>query len=84
MLFRSGGGGSDLYHDLVTQYRNDYGPHELLSHEAESGEEAASKYLHSLGIPGIKYLDASSRSDGDGTRNFVLFDPSIAKIVGRE
>ena len=24
-----------------------------------------------------------SRGAGEGTRNFVLFDPSIAKIIGR-
>ena len=46
----------------------------------------ASLHLHSLGIPGIKYLDASSRGSDEKnpSRNFVLFDPSIAKIVERE
>ena len=38
------------------------------------GQQAASEYLNSLGIPGIKYLDGSSRADGKGTRNYVVFD----------
>ena len=33
----------------------------------------ASSALMSRGIPGIKYYDGSSRSAGEGTRNFVLF-----------
>lgn len=43
--------------------------------------EAASKYLHSLGINGIKYLDGSSRSAGDGSYNYVVFDDNAADIV---
>lgn len=34
---------------------------------------AASEYLMSQGIPGIKYLDNQSRAAGQGTRNFVVF-----------
>jgi len=44
----------------------------------------ASAALHQLGIPGVKYLDAGSRGKGEGSRNFVLFDPSIAKIIGKD
>ena len=44
----------------------------------------ASRYIQSLGIPGIKYLDAASRAKGEGTRNMVVFDPNDAKIIGRE
>lgn len=47
-------------------------------------QKAASEYLNSLGIPGIKYLDQGSRAAGNGTRNFVIFDPDIAKIVGKK
>ena len=35
--------------------------------------EALSAALMNQGIPGIKYLDATSRSAGKGTRNFVVF-----------
>lgn len=44
----------------------------------------ASEYLRSLGIPGIRYLDGGSRAAGEGTRNFVIFDPEYAKILKRE
>lgn len=42
--------------------------------------EAAAK-LNEAGVPGIKYLDAGSRSAGDGSRNYVVFDPKIIEIV---
>jgi len=42
--------------------------------ESMSGDvSAASAKLRELGIPGIKYLDATSRGAGTGTRNFVTF-----------
>ncbi len=40
--------------------------------------------LRELGIPGLKYLDGQSRSDGKGTRNLVLFDDKIPKILKKE
>jgi GNAT superfamily N-acetyltransferase len=45
-----------------------------------SGEQAA-EVLKGKGIPGIKYLDQVSRSDGAGTRNFVVFDEKLISIV---
>jgi hypothetical protein len=48
------------------------------------GDRAASEFLASAGIPGIKYLDQGSRASGKGTYNFVVFDPKLAKILGRE
>ncbi len=50
----------------------------------EYGKEAYSKALANAGIPGIKYLDQGSRAGGQGTRNFVIFDENIPKIVGKE
>lgn len=57
-----------------------------LTYEAsEKGlPKAASEYLNSLGIPGLKYLDAKSRRAGEGTRNFVVFDDAIPKVLKRE
>jgi len=42
--------------------------------------------LQQSGIPGIKYLDHDSRllGTGKGTRNFVVFDETLPKIIGRE
>lgn len=44
-------------------------------------DEAASEYLHSLGIRGIKYLDGSSRNDGEGTYNYVIFNDRDVDIT---
>jgi len=42
----------------------------------------AKKLLES-GLKGIKYLDASSRSAGEGSRNYVVFDPKDIEIMRR-
>jgi hypothetical protein len=59
--------GRHLYEDLV----EDYSP------------EEASKFLQDTDIHGIKYLDASSRSKGEGTRNYVVFDPKRIDVKRR-
>ncbi len=43
--------------------------------------QAVSDYLHSLGIRGIKYLDNASRSQGEGARNYVIFDDKDVTIT---
>ncbi len=43
--------------------------------------KVAQENLQAKGIPGIKYLDAGSRTAGDGSRNYVVFDDSIISIV---
>jgi hypothetical protein len=45
--------------------------------------KAASEFLKSIGIKGIKYLDQGSRGVGEGTYNYVIFDPSIIQIVSK-
>jgi hypothetical protein len=40
-----------------------------------------SKALADAGIPGIKYLDGGSRSAGDGTNNFVVFNDKHLEIT---
>jgi hypothetical protein len=37
--------------------------------------------LGEAGIPGIKYLDQGSRTAGDGSRNYVVFDDKLIDIV---
>lgn len=39
--------------------------------------------LSQAGIPGIRYLDQGSRSAGDGSRNYVVFDENLINIVRR-
>lgn len=60
--------GGDFYRQLV---------------DGMGGNKSASEYLHSKGIPGIKYLDQGSREAGKGTRNFVLFSDKDVKILER-
>jgi hypothetical protein len=57
--------------------------YEMLSTRLGS-QQAASERLRELGIPGIRYLDGLSRTVGEGTRNYVMFDPSTAKITKRD
>lgn len=40
-----------------------------------------SEKLNNSGIPGIRYLDGSSRNAGQGTSNFVLFDDQLPRIT---
>ena len=47
-------------------------------------ESAASEALRQAGIPGIRYLDQMSRGAEEGTRNLVLFDESLARILERK
>lgn len=41
----------------------------------------ASILLQSAGIPGIRYLDGNSRTDGQGSYNYVIFDESKIQIT---
>lgn len=47
------------------------------------GEDDASTFLRKQGIPGIRYLDGGSRSAGQGSSNFVVFDPEMIRILER-
>lgn len=55
--------------------------HQRLSNKL--GEEGARKALSDAGIPGIRYLDGGSRTAGEGTSNYVLFDDQLARILER-
>jgi hypothetical protein len=39
--------------------------------------------LRDAGVPGIRYFDAGSRSHGEGTRNYVVFDDKLIDMVRR-
>jgi hypothetical protein len=43
--------------------------------------QEVSQALGQYGIKGVKYLDQSSRVEGKGTSNFVVFDPNTVKIL---
>lgn len=46
-------------------------------------QQAASLLLQDAGIRGIRYLDSGSRGAGQGTYNYVTFDPSRVKVLER-
>lgn len=52
-------------------------------YEGMNMHQAAAAYLRKLGIPGIKYLDQGSRSGGEGTHNFVMFNDADVAIKAR-
>ena len=52
--------------------------------QTSGSDQAASEYLNSLGIRGIKYLDNPSRGAGEGTYNYVTFNPAEEAIITHE
>lgn len=80
MIERFGSGassadGGQVYKNLAWEFKNA---------GSKTPDADASQFLSNLGIPGIKYFDSGSRSAGNGTRNFVIFDGDTAKILKRE
>lgn len=72
-------------YDRLMQARSDTVDVNATNLEGARGMQAiASDELRRAGVPGIKYFDAMSRKPGEGTRNFVIFDPDIVKILNRE
>ncbi len=58
--------GEEFYLSIISELRSD---------------QAASEFLNSLGIKGIKYLDGDSRFDGEGSYNYVIFDDAAINIL---
>jgi hypothetical protein len=53
-------------------------------HEGEyGGDRAASELLAKAGIPGIKFLDGSSRTKGEGSHNYVIFDDKHVEVKAK-
>ena len=61
-------GGGDFYKTLTRKLASD---------------KAASEYLHSIGIRGIKYLDGNSRGANEGSHNYVIFDDADIEITAK-
>ena len=47
---------------------------------AKIKEQEVVDAFRKAGIPGIKYLDQGSRTAGEGTRNYVVFDAALIEI----
>lgn len=72
----SGTSGANLYKEVVFEFKNAGHPNPA---------QAATDWLRENGIPGIRHLDAGSRSAGQGTSNFVVFpgNEGLLTIVER-
>lgn len=69
--------GSALYAELANSL-----PIPGLPYSGKGSQKAASEYLASIGVVGSRYLDADSRSGGEGTHNYVVWDqPTLDRIA---
>jgi len=76
--------GQRIYRDVTLPSRAEAeaaGRSRVLETVARPQNAAESQFLNAAGIPGIKYLDQGSRSAGEGSRNYVVFDDSLIKIL---
>jgi hypothetical protein len=54
---------------------------DTLYRQFSTNPREASQALRDAGVPGIKYLDQGSRSTGEGSRNYVVFNDKLIDIV---
>lgn len=78
--------GSSLYDALARKFGKErtFGPQnkpDLQWTDVVPDYQAASEYLRSIGIPGHRYLDQGSRGAGEGTYNYVIYDPELIKVL---
>ena len=76
--------GGDAYKELATALTREKGQQDIRKTGGSAmGEQdaLASQFLKEAGIPGIKYLDGSSRSKGEGDYNYVIFDEADVQIT---
>ena len=70
----TGTSGEHLYKEIARELGNP---------AVKNASPDASAWLAANGIPGIRYLDGGSRSAGQGSSNFVAFDPEMIRILER-
>jgi site-specific DNA-cytosine methylase len=76
--------GSWLYHATAKIISSATSKTEDFSRTASTNEfKLASEALAKVGIPGIRYLDGTSRKQGEGTYNYVVFDENLIKILDK-
>lgn len=80
--------GRDIYEHMQARLMSVHGrtiAREIAPQGANGGAaEIASKFLHSVGVRGIKYLDGSSRDRGEGNYNYVIFNDQDVEITSYE
>ncbi|WP_045861640.1 hypothetical protein [Teredinibacter purpureus] len=85
--------GRQFYEELVNEIESldnkswHYASRKLISEGKDIADytepEIVSKYLNSIGIPGLKFLDQNSRSNGLGSSNYVVFDENNVSVISR-
>jgi len=73
--------GERIYRQLSQKKAREKRPGEIFEGGNEKDDKAASEYLGSIGIKGIRYLDGSSCAAGEGSHNYVIFDDNDIKIT---
>lgn len=68
--------GSDLPVEILTSRSGTWPRNGMSQYDPE-----ISAVFRDAGIPGIKYLDQGSRSAGEGSRNYVVFDANLIEIL---
>lgn len=68
--------GSDLPVEILTSRSGTWPRNGMSQYDPE-----ISAVFRDAGIPGIKYLDQGSRSAGEGSRNYVVFDANVIEIL---
>ncbi|MGY3393431.1 hypothetical protein ACVWW6_006022 [Bradyrhizobium sp. USDA 3311] len=80
-VFRGGAiTGRELYEHLAAEQLRARRAEQDGVHRSQ-GYLGASAALAEAGIPGIKYFDKKSRAQGEGTRNFVVFNDKHIEIT---
>lgn len=75
--------GSEIYADITRKNVQPYVDKGVEVLDFDKGQKGASKFLSWRGIPGIKYLDGTSRGKGEGAYNYVIFDDSLVKVQAK-
>ena len=78
--------GKDIVDAITDKFVNEDAPWQMIGKTPDDVyrvQQATSEYLGRAGIPGIRYLDGDSRSAGEGSYNYVMFDDKPLEIVER-
>ena len=68
--------GNQMYYTLADKLAKEAGE----GAGSGGGQKLASKALAKEGIPGHKFLDGGSRSKGEGSHNYVIYDPDTSGV----
>lgn len=87
--FTKGGTGSVVMHQVRDEATGEVlGEADMRAKALEKAgirpDQYAALALKKLGIPGHRFLDGNSRSQGEGTYNFVIYDDSTITVVAKE